>query len=143
MTTVPPTGGAAEEGASSLSGTTFGFAEELVGNVPVLHLFGEVDLAAAPTLRDRLTALLEHPAATGRLGPLVVVDLAGVSFIDSTGLSVVVAAHARFDDIHGELRVAAAPERVWRVLELTGLDRLLRTYADVPSALADQGRTGS
>lgn len=129
MSSVPPNGAADEPEA-------FHLEEEVVSDIPVLHLVGEVDLAAAPTVRERLTSLAQRPGearAGGR--SVVVVDLADVTFIDSTGLSMLVAAHTRFEETNDELRVAAVPSRVQRVLELTGLDGLLRTYGDVPSAL--------
>ena len=119
---------------------TFQLSEDVVEGIPVLHLAGEIDLAAAPALRDRLVALAQQLAAGGG-APGVVLDLDQVSFIDSTGLSVLVAAHSRLGESGRQLRVAAAPPRVRRVLELTGLDGLLLLYADVPSALP--GSTGA
>lgn len=129
----------------------FRIVVDIVGGVPVLAVHGEVDLAAAPLVRDRLTDAARRQRATmadtaAPTAPLVVlVDLAGVTFIDSTGLSMLVAAHARMDEEHSELRVARVPERVRRVLELTGLSGLLRAYPDVPSALsvsASEATTG-
>lgn len=117
----------------------FLLAEELAEGLPLLHLGGEVDLAAAPAIRDRLTALVQQ-LGVGREAPdAVVLDLGRVTFIDSTGLSMLVAAHSRFGESGKELRVAAVPPRVRRVLELTGLDGLLSTYDDVPSALRGSG----
>lgn len=122
----------------------FRLDEEVLEGIPVLHLSGEVDLAAAPTVRARLTALARRagPAPAAGAGRAVVIDLEGVTFIDSTGLSMLVAAHARFDESGGELRVAGVPNRVRRVLELTGLNGLLRTYDDVPSALGPSPAVG-
>ena len=119
---------------------TFQLSEDVVEGIPVLHLAGEIDLAAAPALRDRLVALAQQLAAGGG-APGVVLDLDQVSFIDSTGLSVLVAAHSRLGESGRQLRVAGAPPRVRRVLELTGLDGLLLLYADVLSALP--GSTGA
>lgn len=145
MTSVPPSGAGSQEGGTAPEEIEFRLDEEIVAGVPVLHLAGEVDLAAAPAVRERLTALarqLGRPSADGA-ARVVVIDLAGVTFIDSTGLSMLVAAHSRFDESSDELRVAAVPNRVRRVLELTGLDGLLRTYDDVPSALDPSPAAGS
>jgi len=147
----PATSSSGPSAGKEGSDVEFRLTEHMVGEVPVLRLSGEVDLAAAPRVRARLTALAQghttdpgHPAGTpgapagatigSYLGP-VVVDLEAVTFIDSTGLSMLVAAHARFEEVNRQLRVAAIPTRVSRVLELTGLDGLLHTYKDVPSAV--------
>lgn len=134
MTDLPPIDG--DDANETTSDTPFLLDEELMDGLPVLHLTGEVDLAAAPAVRDRLTALVQQLGVSGPNAPTaVVLDLGRVSFIDSTGLSMLVAAHSRFNECGKELRVADVPPRVRRVLELTGLDGLLSTYDDVPSAL--------
>ena len=134
--TVPPMPGSGEGAGPPSDAEAFRLAEEELEGVPVVRLVGEIDLAAAPAVRDRLSALALHLAGRdpGR-GGVVVLDLDEVTFIDSTGLSMLVAAHGRFVDSGMEMRVASVPSRVRRVLELTGLDVLLSTYEDVPSAL--------
>lgn len=132
MTNEPPGSGAGED----TDGEAFRLEEERHDGIPVLRLAGEVDLAAAPAVRDRLSALAQGLVGRAQEGPAaVVLDLGQVTFIDSTGLSMLVAAHGRFSETGAELRVASLPARVRRVLELTGLDGLLSTYEDVPSAL--------
>ena len=51
-------------------------------------------------------------------------DLAGLSFMDSTGLRLIVAAAARAGEAGRRFVVVRGPDPVHRVLELTGLDRL-------------------
>ena len=134
--TVPPMPGNGEGVGPPPDEEAFRLAEEELEGVPVVRLAGEIDLAAAPTVRDRLSALALHLAGRGPGGRgVVVVDLGEVTFIDSTGLSMLVAAHGRFAGSGMELRVASVPARVRQVLQLTGLDGLLSTYEDVPSAL--------
>ena len=91
--------------------------------VVALVVEGELDLAPAPELAGRLR-LAE--AATDR----VVVDLRAVGFIDSTGLSALVASRER----HRERGVAGpglvvADNQVRRVLELTGCDDMIEDAA--------------
>lgn len=84
----------------------------------VVH--GELDASTAPTLRERLSDLIE---CQGNLS--VVVDLAATTFIDSTGLSVLVTAHKWLRARGGELRLAGPRRSTAKVLEITGLSRIL------------------
>ncbi|MFN2607092.1 MAG: STAS domain-containing protein [Acidimicrobiales bacterium] len=98
----------------------------------VVALGGELDLYAAPQLRERLMALTD---GDGR-GDLVL-DLAELAFIDSTGLGVVVEA-AKSARARGRDLVLSRPTpSTYKVLEITGLHQALRverTAAAVPSA---------
>jgi anti-sigma B factor antagonist len=91
---------------------------------------GEVDMTSAPTLRDHL---LGH---IGLGEPCVVVDLSGVEFMDSTGLSALVVAYRQADEIGSSVVVAGAQPAVRRVLEITQLDVLLEHQDDVADAVA-------
>ena len=84
-----------------------------------LVLRGELDLLAAPNLR---TALLE---AGRHDGGTIELDLSAVSFIDSTGISVIVQAWQRANAEGGRLVLGAASPVVARVIEATGLTELL------------------
>jgi anti-sigma B factor antagonist len=81
------------------------------GDLTVLTVSGEVD--AATTERFR-AALVEVQ------GLRVVVDLSGVTFLDSAGISALIAARHRLPS-GGELRVIGLRPNVRRVLEITGL----------------------
>jgi anti-anti-sigma factor len=92
--------------------------------VAVVVARGEVDLGSA----DRLRAALLAPDAQA---PNVILDLRRVSFIDSSGLSVVVGAHqrARSEGFRFAIAVGGAPE-VRRLFELAALDRTLTLIDD-------------
>ena len=85
----------------------------------VVRVRGEIDMAAAPVFRERLTAVIE---ANG--DDVVVVDLADVSFMDSSGLVVLVEAHQKLESASRKLLIGRPSPAVTRVLEVTGLDRL-------------------
>jgi anti-sigma B factor antagonist len=85
----------------------------------VVAVRGEIDLLAAPALR----AALLDAAQSGV--PDVALDLADASFIDSTGLSVIVQAWRRLDAEGRRLRIAAASVPVTRVITTSGLTELL------------------
>jgi anti-sigma B factor antagonist len=96
----------------------------------VLTLAGEVDVATAPRLRDRLVQLItEGP-------PRVVVDLSGLTFIDSMGLGALVSGMKRARAHDGDLRLAGPSDHVAKVLAITRLDLAFTVGPDVDSVLA-------
>jgi anti-sigma B factor antagonist len=97
----------------------------------ILEVGGEIDVYTAPQLRERLTALVE---AGDRQ---VVVDLARVEFLDSTGLGVLVGALRRLRGVDGELSLVCAQERLLKIFRITGLDRVFSLYESVDAAIAD------
>jgi len=95
----------------------------------VLVLQGELDLDSAPDLRR---ALLD---AINQGHHMIVVDLTEATFIDSSGLGVLVNALRRLHGVDGELRVAAGRRSITTAIEMSGLDKLLGLFPDVDSAL--------
>lgn len=88
-------------------------------------LSGAVDMETAPSLRAELVDLINAAGA----GTLLRLDLGEVTLLDSSGLSVLIAAHrlASAGDIR--LQLAAIPEHVQRTLSITGLDEVLHIAA--------------
>ncbi|MEU4397649.1 STAS domain-containing protein [Micromonospora orduensis] len=89
----------------------------------VVTLTGECDLAT----RDELTAVL---ASAVRGAPVVVVDLGGLRFLDSTGLHTLVTAHQSARRDARRLYVVNAGGAVAEVLDITGVGELLSPPAD-------------
>lgn len=82
----------------------------------VVRVGGELDHYTAPRLRAQLVEL----ATVGVLD--VTVDLAGLAFIDSTGLCALVAGLKRIRAGGGELSLRSVTPRTLKLLRLTGLD---------------------
>jgi len=85
----------------------------------LLVVCGEIDLVTAP----RLQAYLDDAIASD-VGDLLI-DLAGVSYIDSTGLHVLLAAHCELDARGRRLEVGAVSTQVGRLFEVCGVQTLL------------------
>jgi anti-sigma B factor antagonist len=97
------------------------------GDAVVVRLAGELDLYNAPALRSALLGAASDGAV------LLVVDLEGVRFIDSTALGVLVEARAT---IGGDaFALAAPPLETRRALEISGLDRHFAVHGTVAEAL--------
>jgi anti-sigma B factor antagonist len=88
-----------------------------VGTWSVLAVSGELDLATAPSLRERVREMTPG-------GPLkVALDLTGVGFVDSSGLGAIVACLKHVRELGGDLvLVAPAASPVAKLLSLTGLE---------------------
>jgi len=103
--------------------------EERSPTEAVLHLSGRLDLLTA----NRLRSVVDEQVAAGRT--TVVVDLAGLVFMDSSGLGALVAGLKTTRQAAGDLRIAAPTDQVREVLELTQLHRVLRPHPSVEAAL--------
>jgi anti-sigma B factor antagonist len=97
----------------------------------VVVLAGEVDA----TNSDELYGVLESVVA--QQPRLLVVDMSELSFMDSTGLRMLLRSSRALDQQGGVLALAAPQVSVARVLELTRADQLIPVYDSVASAIAD------
>lgn len=97
------------------------------GEARLVRLYGELDVATAPTFDARLASVLDSHA-----GP-VVVDLAPLSFLDSKGLACFLRAGARAPE---RIAIASPKERITRLFQATGLAERLRVRPTVGDALA-------
>ncbi len=105
-----------------------------VADCHVARLFGEIDLSNAADLQSVLSGLVKQ-------GP-VVVDLSGLEFVDSTGLSALIVARRQAEASGNRVALAGARGPVRRVLAITELDRHLGSYDDVPAAVAGLKSSG-
>lgn len=105
--------------------------------VVVVHCSGQVDVASARVLRDAIRAQIP-------LGKLrVALDLTGVDFVDSTGLGVIVGGLKSLRREGGVLTIAASAERVRRIFEITGLDKVFVLHETADAAASAAAQTGA
>ncbi len=97
--------------------------------VAMVKLQGEADLHTAPILRDALNDAIESKPET------LIVDLTGVTFIDSMMLGVLLSATRRARPNGTELRIVVDDPHVRRIFELTLLDHVMKLYPSVEIAL--------
>lgn len=96
----------------------------------VVHVSGEVDLANAPELDEQLATVM------GQAPSQLVVDLTNVTFMDSTGLGVLVRALKRSRELEIRLDLIVTNERVLKVFGITGLDTVLPIHSSMDSITA-------
>ncbi|MFG2819627.1 STAS domain-containing protein [Kitasatospora sp. NPDC048365] len=85
---------------------------------PVLRITGDLDYEHAPALREYVDQLVLAP------GQSLVVDLSGLDFCDSSGITALLAARRRTQASGGDLVLAAVPANTLRILGIVGLDRV-------------------
>jgi anti-sigma B factor antagonist len=102
-------------------------SENLRDESVIVTAAGEIDLATSPALRTRLQdAIGQHRT--------VIVDLSDVTFIDSTGLGVLIGGLRRINEAGGEMRVVIADPRVLKIFEITGLTGLFSIHSSLAEA---------
>jgi anti-sigma B factor antagonist len=105
---------------------------EIVDGAVVVHALGEVDMATRKLLD------LQLQAAESQVVPPapVVLDLTGVTFLASVGLSLLVEHHERCAESGSRLVLVANDRVVLRPMQITGLDNLVTIVPTVQAALA-------
>ena len=107
------------------------FRYGLDDGVAVVRVTGEVDVITCGLLRDRLLPIVAGEDFRG-----LVVNLAGVRFMDSTGIGVLVGVWRRVAATTASLALAAPAPRVRSVLDTAGLTKVLPVYDSEADAVA-------
>lgn len=96
----------------------------------VIEAAEDLDIHTAPHLHDALMDL--HRAGRDQ----VIVDMTDLDFMDSSGLGALIGGVKRARAGGGELVLARAPERVLKVLRITGVVKVLPCFATLAEAFA-------
>ena len=104
--------------------TPFSMDMDVQGGVTRVTLAGEFDLSVAARVEEELTR------AAASTPEVLVLDLSGLSFMDSSGLRVVVAADERARRTGQRFVVVNGPDAVRRVFEITKVDEVLELVDD-------------
>ncbi|MFF7178341.1 anti-sigma factor antagonist [Streptomyces sp. NPDC008121] len=95
----------------------------------VLALAGALDYETAPHLREQVRAVDLSP------GHLLVLDLAGLDFCDSSGINTFLTARNAVTAANASIALASVPSPVARVLGIVGLDLIFAIHPDSDAAL--------
>jgi len=96
----------------------------------VLPLNGEIDLHVSPRMAMSLAQMVKNKPAK------LVVDMSKVSYIDSSGLAVLIEGMQGVEEYGGIFAIAGMQETVRSIFETARLDQVFRIFPDVDSALA-------
>jgi len=104
--------------------------ERAAGGAHVINVRGEIHVSTAPRFSQRLSEAIDSGSTA------VVLDLSGVEFIDSTGLSVLLNGLRRVTAVQGRLALVCTNPTVLRLFQITSLDETFDIFPDRPSAFA-------
>ncbi|MBN3552738.1 STAS domain-containing protein [Fictibacillus nanhaiensis] len=93
--------------------------QEQINETYELNLTGEVDAYTAPKLKEVMLPLTEKE------GNIVIVNLSGIEYMDSTGLGIFVGALKSSKANNSSLKLRGMTERVKRIFEITGLTEVM------------------
>ncbi|HBT47382.1 MAG TPA: anti-sigma F factor antagonist [Peptococcaceae bacterium] len=105
------------------------FSQE--GQALVARIKGELDLGTADRLRQELEASLDHARPR-----ILYLDLEGVSFMDSSGLGVILGRYRRLARQGGKVVICRPQPQVRRLLELSGISKLVDIVSEDPDGFA-------
>jgi anti-sigma B factor antagonist len=91
----------------------------------VLAVAGEIDLATVPELERAIKAILDDGSSSN-----LMLDLSDTSFMDSTGLRVLIMTSREFNDGGRDLAILVKPGPISRLLDVSGMHELLRVIGD-------------
>ena len=95
----------------------------------LLVLSGEIDLHASPRMRKALTQMVEREEKR------ILIDLTAVTYMDSSGIAVLIETMQRTQGYGGQLALFGVPPRVQTVFEIAQLNQVLQVFPDKASAL--------
>ncbi|MET9515866.1 STAS domain-containing protein [Streptomyces sp. NPDC002994] len=98
--------------------------QQFDGAVALLTVTGEIDFSTAPDLRDRALEVSRQGSRH------LILDLAPVGFCGSSGLNALIGILRCTKETGGSLVLAAVPDRLIRLLDLTGVSQLMPAHAD-------------
>ncbi|MEG3631930.1 STAS domain-containing protein [Streptomyces poriticola] len=95
---------------------------------PVVHVASDLDYGHVAAMRQHIDALDLYP------GQCLVIDLAGMEFCDSSGITALIAAHQRALAADADIALAAVPDNTLRILAIVGLDQIFTFHPDADTA---------
>lgn len=102
------------------------------GEFEIIEVGGEIDVYTAPKLREAIVAAVDAGHTN------LIIDVQKVEFLDSTGLGVLVGALKRVRADGGSLDIVCTQERILKIFEITGLDKVFGLHTSIEDARTTQ-----
>src|SRR6478609_3209148 len=99
----------------------------------VLAIEGDIDLHVSPAITESLNAMIKKKPER------IVIDLSRVTYIDSSGIAVLILAMQEVEAYGGKFFLSGLQETLRSIFETSRLERVFRIFPDVDAALAASG----
>ena len=100
----------------------------------LLRLDGELDMHTAAMVRQAIDLEIEKRGIR-----TVILNLQDVRFVDSSGLGVIIGRYKKLLPIGGKLKITNVPPHIFKIMELSGLPKIISFYLDEAHAY-EEGR---
>ncbi len=94
---------------------------DATGEVVTAYLEGELDHHTAKEMRDTIDYAVEFNMPT-----LLIIDFSGVTFMDSSGIGLVMGRYRNLQKTGAELHISGATPQIYKMLQLAGIERLAK-----------------
>lgn len=115
-------------------GTELDLSTERIGQTLIVKITGELDLSTSPLFRERVEESLENEPSLRNL----ILDMSETSFIDSSGLGVILGRFKKLTQKGGKLSFIHVPAHLAKLFELSGLMRIMEVHPSLQAALDKQ-----
>lgn len=110
--------------------TELGITTRAVDTSLIIELDGVLDLMTIPDLQDCLRRVPFGP------GHQLIINLARITFCDSSGISALIAARNHATAGHGTIALCAVPSHVMQIFRVVGLNHVFPIHTSTETALA-------
>ncbi|MCH2143521.1 MAG: STAS domain-containing protein [Phycisphaerales bacterium] len=94
------------------------------------------ELADEPAFSEEMSSLMQRMEDLGDAVPDVILNLANVSYLNSSNIAQMLRVRKRLNTAGRNMRICSVDDQVWGVLMITGLDKIFDFTEDVTTALA-------
>ena len=101
-----------------------------VGELLTVMLYGEIDHHAAKDIREKIDEAIEF-----NMPSLVIMDFGGVTFMDSSGIGVIMGRYRLMQSVGGSVSAFGVSPRLDKLIEMSGIKRIVQIYTDEAAAL--------
>ena len=119
-------------GRPPVSSARYSVTTEVHADYTVLILAGVIDMASAPHVADEVGAALRSRPR------LLIFDLSAVTFLATTGMSILIEAHRRCHELSLDCRVVAHGRVTLRPMQQLGIDHMFHLYDSIDLAVSDR-----
>ncbi len=103
---------------------------QMKGRTLVAKLTGDLDHHSAKTVKDMLESAIVNQSAQN-----LVFDFSGLSFMDSSGIGVILGRYKFIHSMGGQVTIASKNKTVNRLIAMSGIERLISVYDSVELAV--------